>query len=215
MTSRPVTVKPWLYVFALIFGAFAAFGGAPIQAQADSETEDALLRRLEAYLNGITTLAATFLQVNHDGSISEGTIAIARPGRMRIDYAPPLKVEIISDGAWITYIDRELGQISQAPLNGSHAELLVRGDLRFGEDVAVISVTRETNVVEITFARLENPGEGSMTLVFADNPLELRQWSVVDPQRLTTRVTLFDTRFGLALDPALFEAPPPFPEGDK
>ncbi len=203
--------KPRVYLFALTISVIAVLGGLAAQA----ETEDALLRRIEAYLNGIDTLAANFLQVNHDGSISEGEIVIARPGRMRIDYAPPLKVEIISDGDWITYIDRELGQISQAPLNGSHAEFLLREDLRFDDDVTVTGIKREANVVEITIARKENPEQGSMTLVFADKPLELRQWSVVDPQRLTTRVTLFDTRFGLALDPALFEAPPPFPEGDK
>ena len=203
--------KPRHYLLALIVGVAVGLGGAP----AWSETEDALLRRLEAYLNGITTLSANFLQVNYDGSISEGTIAISRPGLMRIDYADPLQIEIISDGEWITYIDRELGQLSQAPLNGSHAELLVSNDLRFGEDVTVILVTREANIIEVTFARTDNPEEGSMTLVFADNPLELRQWLVVDPLRQTTRVTLFDTRFGLALDPALFEAPPPFPESDK
>ncbi len=203
--------KPRVYLFALTVSVIAVLGGLAAQA----ETEDALLRRIEAYLNGIDTLAANFLQVNHDGSISEGEIVIARPGRMRIDYAPPLKVEIISDGDWLTYIDRELGQISQAPLNGSHAEFLLREELRFGDDVTVTGIKREANVVEITIVRRENPDQGSMTLVFADKPLELRQWSVVDPQRLTTRVTLFDTRFGLALDPALFEAPPPFPEGDK
>ncbi len=203
--------KPRVYLFALTVSVIAVFGGLAAQA----ETEDALLRRIEAYLNGIDTLAANFLQVNHDGSISEGEIVIARPGRMRIDYAAPLKVEIISDGDWITYIDRELGQISQAPLNGSHAEFLLREDLRFDDDVTVTGIKREANVVEITIARRENPEQGSVTLVFADKPLELRQWLVVDPQRLTTRVTLFDTRFGLALDPALFEAPEPFPEGDK
>ena len=189
-----------------------------VQAQTQTkttETEDALLRRVEAYLNGITTLAANFLQVNHDNSISEGEIAISRPGRLRILYDAPLQVEIISDGEWITYIDRELGQLSQAPLNGSHAQLLVLNDLRFGEDVAVKNITSAANVIKITIARLNNPAEGSMTLVFADNPLELRQWSVVDAQRLTTRVTLFDTRFGLTLDPAMFEAPPPFPESDR
>ena len=205
-----MTTKFRIVIFALII---SAFGGIPAQAQ--EESDEALLRRVEEYLNGITTLTANFLQVNHDGSISEGTLALSRPGRLRIDYAPPMKVEIISDGAWITYIDRDLGQISQAPLNGSHAELLVRNDLRFGEDVVVISVTSAANTVEITIARKENPEVGSMTLVFSDHPLELRQWAVVDAQRLTTRVTLFDTRFGLTLDESLFEAPPPFPEDNK
>ena len=208
-----MTTKFRIVIFALIISAFAALGGGPAQAQ--EESDEALLRRVEEYLNGITTLTANFLQVNHDGSISEGTLALSRPGRLRIDYAPPMKVEIISDGAWITYIDRDLGQISQAPLNGSHAELLVRNDLRFGEDVVVISVTSAANTVEITIARKENPEVGSMTLVFSDHPLELRQWAVVDAQRLTTRVTLFDTRFGLTLDESLFEAPPPFPEDNK
>ena len=204
-----------LALIALIALIFSAFTLPQAQAQNQTETEEALLQRVEAYLNGITTFAANFLQVNHDGSISEGEIAVSRPGRMRIKYAAPLQVEIISDGDWITYIDRELGQLSQAPLNGSHAELLVRNDLKFGEDVVVKRIKFKANLIEITIARLENPGEGSMTLVFSDKPLELRQWSVVDAQRLTTRVTLFDTRFGLTLDPALFDAPPPFPESDR
>jgi outer membrane lipoprotein-sorting protein len=208
-----VTTKLQIVVFALMLGALA-MPRAQTQAQAEAESDDAVLRRVEAYLNGITTLAANFLQVNHDGSISEGEIVISRPGRMRIDYAPPLKVEIISDGSWITYIDRELGQISQAPLNGSHADFLLRKNLSFDGDVVVSAITRQANVIEITFDRKANPGQGSMTLVFADNPLELRQWVVVDAQRLTTRVTLFDTRFGLDLDPALFDAPEPFPSGD-
>ncbi len=152
------------------------------------------------------------MQVNHDGSISEGTLVIARPGLMRIDYQPPMRVRIISDGKWITYIDGELGQASQAPLNGTHAELLLRDDLRFGGDIEVTALKRETGVVEITLTRAANPGEGTLTLVFADRPLELRQWAVVDTQGLRTRVTLFDTRFGVAVDPSLFEAPAPFPE---
>ena len=69
---------------ALIFGALIA-----PRAQAQAESDDALLRRVEAYLNGITTLAANFLQVNHDGSISEGETVISRPGRMPLPYAPP------------------------------------------------------------------------------------------------------------------------------
>ena len=202
--------------FALALGVLMVlFGAAYAQAQSESESEAALLARIEDYLNAITTMQANFMQVNHDGSISEGTLVIARPGLMRIDYQPPMQVRIISDGKWITYIDGELGQASQAPLNGTHAELLLRDDLRFGDDVTVAAVKREASVVEITLSRVANPGEGSLTLVFADRPLELRQWAVVDTQGLTTRVTLFDTRFGVAVDPSLFEAPAPFPDSRK
>lgn len=191
------------------------FAAGYAQAQNESETETELLARIEDYLNAITTMQANFMQVNHDGSISEGVLVIARPGLMRIDYQPPMQVRIISDGKWITYIDGELGQASQAPLNGTHAELLLRDDLRFGDDVVVTAIKRGAGVVEITLTRTASPGEGMLTLVFADRPLELRQWAVVDTQGLTTRVTLFDTRFGIAVDPALFEAPAPFPDSDR
>jgi outer membrane lipoprotein-sorting protein len=208
-----VITKSTLRRFALAFGLLLVlFNAGPARAQSEPESEAALLARVEDYLNAITTMQANFMQVNHDGSISEGTLVIARPGLMRIDYEPPMQVRIISDGKWITYFDGELGQASQAPLNGTHAELLLRADLRFGRDVEVVALKHETGVVEITVTRLASPGEGTLTLVFADRPLELRQWAVVDTQGLSTQVTLFDTRFGIAVDPALFEAPAPYPE---
>ena len=202
-----------LGVLMFLFGA--GYAGAQSESQSESESEAALLARIEDYLNAITTMQANFMQVNHDGSISEGTLVVAKPGLMRIDYQPPMQVRIISDGKWITYIDGELGQVSQAPLNGSHAELLLRDDLRCGGDIEVTAVKRGAGVVEITLTRAANPGEGTLTLVFADGPLELRQWAVVDTQGLSTRVTLFDTRFGVAVDPSLFEAPAPFPDSGK
>ena len=209
-------VNSFLRRFALALGVLMfLFAPAYAPAQDQTESEAALLARIEDYLNAITTMQANFMQVNHDGSISEGTLVVAKPGLMRIDYQPPIQVRIISDGKWITYIDGELGQVSQAPLNGSHAELLLRDDLRFGGDIAVTALTRGPGVVEITLTRAANPGEGTLTLVFADRPLELRQWAVVDTQGLTTRVTLFDTRFDIAVDPSLFEAPAPFPDSGK
>ena len=187
------------------------FAMAPAQAETDSE----LLGRVERYLNAIVGMQANFMQVNHDGSISEGTMALQRPGLMRLDYQPPVMVRIVSDGQWITYYDLELGQISQAPLNGTHAELLVRNDLRFGVDFVVMALKHEAAAIEITLARDGDTTEGSLTLIFSDNPLELRQWSVIDTQGLNTQVTLFDTRFGVTFDPAIFETPAPFPESDR
>ena len=184
-------------------------------AVATQSGDDAVIRRIEAYLNGITTLRAEFLQVNHDGSISEGVLSIARPGRMRIEYAPPMQIEIVTDGEWITYFDRELGQISQAPLNGTHAELFVKENVRLEEALEVVAIKHDAAALRVTLTRRDNPGEGTLTLVFSDDPLELRQWIVEDPQRLITRVTLINTEFGVVLDPALFAAPAPFPEDQQ
>ena len=41
--------------------------------------------------------------------------------------------------------------------------------------------------------------------MFADAPLALRQWSVVDAQRQETRITLYDIELGGTFKQSLFE----------
>jgi len=69
--------------------------------------------------------------------------------------------------------------------------------------------------LQLTLVRTDSPGDGSLTLIFADNPLALRQWVVVDAQRRETHVTLSDVRLGGSFDPALFEqlSPPAAKKG--
>ncbi len=74
---------------------------------------------------------------------------------------------------------------------------------------------RGRGVLRVTLTRVDSSSEGSMTLVFTEEPFALRQWVVVDPQGLATRVTLFDIERGVELDPSLFAAPAPFPGRDR
>ncbi len=184
------------------------------QAQALSPDEAALVARAESYLNGITTLQASIFQIAPDGAMAEGTLYIERPGRLRLEYAPPVDVLLVGADGWLTYTDGELRQHSQTPIAETPAGVLVRADIRFSGDIEVRDVAREADLVYIRLARTEAPDDGAITLVFTERPFELRQWVVVDPQGLTTRITLFELRRGHALDPALFAAPPPFPEDD-
>jgi outer membrane lipoprotein-sorting protein len=48
---------------------------------------------------------------------------------------------------------------------------------------------------------------GNLTLVFTAPVLELRQWTIVDAQGLSTTVSLRDVQTGVTLDPALFKLP--------
>ncbi len=185
--------------------------GASAQSAMTPAEEAEAISRVEAYLNGIDTLRAGFVQIAPDGALSEGTLYIQRPGRLRIEYTPPPNVKIIGDGEWLTYIDSDLGQISQMPLGDSPASVFVAENIHFCEDVLVTGVEREASILRVTLEKAGRPGLGSLTLVFTDNPLELRQWIVVDAQGYVTRVTLVGTQLGVALDPELFDAPAPFP----
>ncbi len=53
--------------------------------------------------------------------------------------------------------------------------------------------------------RTSDPREGSLTLVFQPEPMELRQWAVLDAQGRETRVTLTQIETGLALNARMFQ----------
>ena len=59
--------------------------------------------------------------------------------------------------------------------------------------------------IRATVVEAEKPDLGSLTLVFTENPLTLRQWTVVDQQGRRTTVSLSDLQLGVALDPRLFQ----------
>lgn len=198
-------------VAVVAMAAAALVPAAAPRADADVDAA-AAVEKVERYLNAITTLRADFVQVADDGRVAEGVLYIARPGRLRVEYAPPSKVVMVSDGAWLTYIDGDVGQMSQVPLDNTPAGILVAKEIRLGDGIAVEDVARDDRVLRITLRRADRPDEGALTLVFTEHPFELRQWTVVDPQGLRTRITLYNLQKGVALDPKLFAAPPPPPE---
>ncbi len=76
-------------VAAAAFGLLAVYAvGVPvpaaIAASAGLSAEDqAAVRRIEDYINSITTLKARFIQLNPNGHFVEGSLYISRPGRLR------------------------------------------------------------------------------------------------------------------------------------
>ena len=107
-----------------VFGALALFGGAFAAAWAQQQTEEtwpegdrAVLAEVETYLNALTTVRAGFVQTNSDGSIDSGILWISRPGRARIEYAPPTEILLVADGTWLVFFDAELDQVSHIPID--------------------------------------------------------------------------------------------------
>lgn len=171
---------------------------------ADPDRADAL-RKAEAYLNGIATLKARFVQVNPDGGSVEGDLYISRPGRMRLVYDPPTPMLLVADGKFLIYVDTQMNDASHLDLDETPAGLLLRENLSFSDaSVKLLDVRREAGTLEITASMAKDPGAGRLTLVFSEGPFALRQWRVIDAQNKEVIVTLEDARTGVALDRALF-----------
>jgi outer membrane lipoprotein-sorting protein len=192
----------------------AAAGAAPPAAAKLGSADQADLARIEDYLNGIKTLQARFLQVSSTGKIAEGDFYLQRPGRLRIEYDPPVPILIVADGRWLVYFDKELEQVTYAGLDSTPAGLLVREKVSFsGGGMTVTGFERGAAAFRVAVQRTEDPGEGSLTLVFSDRPLQLRKWAVTDAQGTTTTVSLVSPRADVALKPELFQFTPPPPKG--
>ncbi len=165
------------------------------------------LARVEAYLNGISSLSARFQQFSSDGGLAIGSIYLRRPGRMRVEYDPPVPVVLVADGILVSYYDHELDQLNQLPLSASPAWFLLRDPIDLAKDVTVTGVRQGQGVLRVTMHQTAEPEAGAVTLVFSDQPLELRQWMLIDAQGREVRIGLHDVTMGGALANELFATP--------
>jgi outer membrane lipoprotein-sorting protein len=186
--------------------ASALFSG-PVLAQTPGRAgtdRTAGLARIEAYLNGLTTLRARFLQISQRGGSAQGTAMIWRPGRMRFEYDPPEPLLLVASDGQFLYYDKELRQPSIVPVGSTPLGFLLRPQVRFTGDLEVTAYERAGGLLRVTMRRKDAPGEGSLTLVFAEDPMELRQWVVVDAQGQQTRVTLTEIETGVRFNALMF-----------
>jgi outer membrane lipoprotein-sorting protein len=208
--SRPLSRRRiCLDALGALAGA-AAFSllTAPPALAALSEQDRADVARIEAYIDSIKTLSAKFQQTE-DGQISRGRIFIHRPGRLRVEYDPPVPILVVADGTLLSYVDHELEQVSQMPLQQSTAWFLLRAPMRIDKGVTVTEVNRAPGSLRISMYQTDEPKAGSVELIFTDNPIELKQWRVIDGNNKETNVGLYDIKLGGYLPNALFATPYP------
>jgi outer membrane lipoprotein-sorting protein len=193
--------------------AALARAAAPPTAVAMTPQDAADLRRISAYLNGIQTMTARFRQHSSGGGAASGSLWLARPGRMRFEYDPPSPILLIADRFYVYYVDKQLAEMSKVGLKSTPAWFLLREPITF-DDLVVTWLERGANGLGVTVVDPAEPDNGSLTMLFTNQPA-LRQWTIVDQQRKTTTVSISDVQFGVALDPELFVYRDPFAAGRR
>jgi outer membrane lipoprotein-sorting protein len=201
----------------LALGALIPVLAAPIHparaisAMTLTAADRADLARLQAYLDGLHTLKARFEQVAPDGEVSAGWVWLARPGRLRFEYDPPVPYLLIANQGRVIFEDRSINQVTEIPQSDTPLGLLLAPEIRLLDNPAVLitDITRVPGLIQVTMLRAERWWQGSLTLVFATAPLMLRQWVVLDEQRRETRVSLSEIITGIPIPDHLFDLPPP------
>ena len=189
----------------LLLGAAAALASAPLAAPAIAQSYDPnIVRALNQYLNGITTMQGDFVQQSADGRTAEGIFYLRRPGRLRFEYFDPYPTTVIADGTWAGIMNRDLNKTDRIPLSRTPLYLLLRDNVDLGAEGAIQSVERAPGVVRARAIDPSNPNDGSITMIFGSNPVELQKWIITDAQNRSSVITLRNVRSGLSIDPRKF-----------
>ena len=185
----------------------SAPGPAPSPSQSTTKPKPSAMAeigKVEAYLNGIHTLKAQFIQRGPDGSVAEGTVSLERPGRLRFQYGDDVPLLLVSDGTTLTFVDYDVKQVTRWPIMDTSLGILVAKTIDFKGKMIVSSTAGDDGLLRVTVQDPKRLDEGYITLIFEQHPLTLRAWDAVDPQGMVTRVTLVNAETNVALDNSLF-----------
>lgn len=181
-------------------------------AAADSAALDdgdlVAIARAEAYLNGLTTLQARFVQLDSSGEATTGMLLVKRPGRLRFEYDPPTPILLVSPGSDLIYYDRDLKTATRLDWADTPAWFLLadRVSLSPGGPYRVVDVQRSPDLLVFTAVDADAPEDGRIAVMFADRSgeLKLSGWVAVDALGQPTRITLFNVATNLPVDNKAF-----------
>ena len=169
-----------------------------------SADQTAIIHEINAYMNGLGSLKGRFTQIGPSGEFTEGDFYLQRPGRMRFEYAPPNPILVIADGSWVGIEDRKLRSTQKYPLFTTPLSLLLGKRVNLLKKARIVAFDDSEGDISVTFEAKSGATPGQLTLIFGKPSINLKRWTVVDAQGLTTEVTIFDIVTGLRLNPKLF-----------
>ena len=186
---------------------FAALLGKPGSGSGALNAEQrTIIARINTYLTGVQQLNGKFVQVGPDGGRSQGDFYISKPGRVRFEYDDPSPIELIADGQSVVVRDRKLATqdvfpLSQTPLRfllSDKVDLLKDSSLVavYADDVFVTAVLEEKNGVV---------GTSRLMIMFNAKDMQLKQWTVTDPQGYDTTVAVYNLDATKKFDQKMFK----------
>ena len=189
------------------FAAVAALPAAAAEPLKLSPEQETAVNAISDYLNSFKTLQGEFTQISPKGNMSQGVFYIAKPGKMRFEYAPPNPFLIVSDGTWLTIKNVKKEKGDQFPLSQTPLRLVLGNKVDIVKDTSVLDYQDQDGILTVTVEDKKNTlGSGQLTLVFDQTRKVLQQWIVIDGKGRTTTVSLENLQDGIHPDPKLFVA---------
>lgn len=182
--------------------AFALICFAP----AGMAQESALsLADISTYLNGLKTARATFTQINDDGSQSTGQLYLRRPGRMRLEYDPPLEAMVVVGAGAVVIYDPKSNQAPETyPLRRTPLSIILKKKVNLDAANMVVGHRFDGQATVVTAQDPKHPDIGQIELIFDHDPVRLSGWVIHDGTGSQIRVMLGKMETGMKLRASLF-----------
>jgi outer membrane lipoprotein-sorting protein len=150
-------------------------------------------------------MVGNFVQIGPDGSRTQGTFYIQKPGKVRFEYNPPSPLDIVADGSSVVVRDRKLDTQQLYPLSQTPLRYLLADHINLIQDTDVISVSSDDTFVSVVIEEKQLVvGTSRLMIMFDAKDLTLKQWTVTDPQGLDTTVAVYNLDQAKKPDPNLF-----------
>ena len=183
---------------------FAAAPGHAAKAITVSEGQAKSIAAISAYINSFKSMQGEFTQISPKGNLSRGVFYIAKPGKMRFEYAPPNPFLIVADGRWLTIKNRAKEKGDQFPLSETPLRLVLGQKVDLLKETNVLAFEEQDGLTSVTLEDKGGSLGGSLTLVYDQTRKVLQQWVVTDSKGRRTTVSLENLVAGVEADPKLF-----------
>jgi outer membrane lipoprotein-sorting protein len=184
---------------------FAALLGKSGSAAALNPQQRAIIDRVNNYLSGVASLSGKFVQVGPDGGRTQGQFYISKPGKVRFEYDDPSPIELIADGQSVVVRDRRLATQDVYPLSQTPLRFLLADHVDLMKDTSLVAVYADEVFITVVVEEKNGVvGTSRLMIMFAAKDMQLKQWTVTDPQGYDTTVAVYNLDTSKRPDPNMF-----------
>jgi outer membrane lipoprotein-sorting protein len=193
--QTPASAQPYIRQFA-----------KPGETIALDANQRQLVDRISLSLSTIQTLTGNFAQVAPNGGRTEGQFFLQKPGKVRFEYQPPNPIDVVADGQNLVVRNRQLATQDVYPLSQTPLRFLLASQLDLLRDTNLVGLYADDTFVTVVIEeRQPLVGTSRLMLMFGAKDLQLKQWTVTDPQGYDTTVAVYNLDPTKRPDPSLFK----------
>lgn len=176
-----------------------------MSANAGQQAAAVTVQRINDYFNSFRAMSGNFVQVDPDGTRREGEFYILKPGRVLFEYAAPSPIELVADGRSVAVRDKRLKTQDITPLSATPLRFLLAENFDLARNANVTGVYQDDIFATVVIEE-KQPMVGTyrLMIMFDAKTMQLKQWTVTDPQGYDTTVAVSNLNTSERPDPMLF-----------